>query len=175
MSLSSVCTINSTYVGISAILQFCHSFCRSAIPAIPAIHAIPAIWPFFLPFCHSRHSRHSCHYRHLIIPSAIPPFRHSCHSRHSHHSHHSRHYFLVNPLTLLNQKYIYICLSCSLAMPLLDTALLLYSIVHFCCGLRRSYIIVSVACLHLQFLSVHNSHNDNYIVKYISPIMYDIA
>ena len=34
---------------------------------------------------------------------------------------------------------------------------------YFCCGLRRSYInsvTPQPACLHLQFLSVYNSHND---------------
>jgi hypothetical protein len=50
-----VSTVNSTYVAISAILLFCHSFCRTAIPAIPAIQ------PFRLPF-------------NSAIPSAVPPF-----------------------------------------------------------------------------------------------------
>ena len=44
--------MDSTYVAISAILPFCHSFCRLAIPAITAIR------PFRLPYrhsvCHSR-------------------------------------------------------------------------------------------------------------------------
>ena len=45
VSLVSVCTVNSTYVLFSfQFLPFCHSFCRSAIPAI---------WPFCLPFHHS--------------------------------------------------------------------------------------------------------------------------
>ncbi len=43
--------MDSTYVAISAILPFCHSFCRSDIPAITAIR------PFRLPYA---------------IPSAIP-------------------------------------------------------------------------------------------------------
>ncbi len=66
-----VSTVNSTYVAISAILLFCHSFRRTAIPTIPPFRhsAIP-------PFHHFRHS--------ITIPaippfchSAIPPFRHS--------------------------------------------------------------------------------------------------
>ncbi len=47
--------MDSTYVAISAILPFCHSFCRSAIPAIPAI------WPFRLPYRHS-----VCHFHHYF-------------------------------------------------------------------------------------------------------------
>jgi hypothetical protein len=43
------------YVAISAILLFCHSFRRTAIPAIPVIQ------PFRLPFDSA-------------IPSAVPPF-----------------------------------------------------------------------------------------------------
>ncbi len=45
-----VSTVNSTYVAISAILPFCHSFRRTAIPAIPpfrhsAVSTIPTYEP----------------------------------------------------------------------------------------------------------------------------------
>ncbi len=60
-----VCTVNSTYVAISAILLFCHSFRRTAIPAIPS-------------FRHSTISAILLIFRHSAIPqlchSAIPPF-----------------------------------------------------------------------------------------------------